>query len=142
MAFGRPARPLDTEVNITSLVDILFNVLIFLALTTSFASRSGIDLKLPESTQSHEVESSAALEIELASDGALYFEGERIAPESLGARLREVADKEKPVVLLADEEARHGKVIQVMDAIRSAGLTRLAIQTRQASAPQGSIPPE
>lgn len=132
MAFGRQ-RPLpDTEINLTSLIDILFIVLIFLVLTTTFARHTGIRISLPEAAQRHEESPSEAVEIQVDEAGQIYVRGNAVDIERLRAFLGEVENKERGVILRADRNARHGKVVEVLDAVRGAGFRRLAVEARTA----------
>ena len=129
MAFGsRARRRPEAEVNITSLVDILLNILIFLAVSTTFASRSGIDIRLPESALRKEEAPSRTLEIELTREGAVYVDGSGMDLPGLARRLEAETDKDRAIVLRADKEAHHGNVVDILDAVRAAGFKRLSIE--------------
>ncbi len=134
MAFGRARRHvLEAEVNITPLVDVILNVLIFLALSTTFASRSGIDIRLPESGQQTEAAPSHPLEIELTREGALYVDGSPVDLPGLGRRLEGESDKDRAIVLRADKEAHHGNVVEILDAVRMAGFKKLSVDAESRS---------
>ena len=130
MAFGKTRRTVEEEINLTSMIDILFIVLIFLLLTTSFASRSGVEISLPRSTQQREATPPKTIEIELTQSGELFIAGEAKTLEDLKALLEAEPDKDKPLALRADELARHGRVVEVLDIIRGAGFRRLGIEAR------------
>lgn len=130
MAFGRTRKLEHDEINLTSLIDILFIVLIFLMLTTSFASRSGVEISLPKSTQQREAVDTEMIEIELTAEGEIFVGGNRRTVEELKAFLNEIPDKERPLALRADELARHGRVVELLDVIRGAGFKKLGIEAR------------
>lgn len=131
MAFGRArAKDLEGEINLTSLIDILFIVLIFLMLTTSFASRSGVEISLPKSSQQREAAAPDMIEIELNASGEIFIKGQKRTLEELQAFLAETPDKELPLALRADELARHGRVVEILDTIRGAGFRKLGIEAR------------
>lgn len=131
MAFGRTQHdPTESEINITSLIDILFIILIFLVLTTSFSTRTGVELRLPESSQQREAAPPKSLRVELTTEGTIYLEGRQVSIEDLRTALVAESDKQLPIVLRADQDARHGKVVEVLDAVRGAGFRRLAVEAR------------
>jgi biopolymer transport protein ExbD len=132
MQFRRPGK-LRIGIDIAPLVDVVFLLVIFFAASTTFLETSGLKLQLPRSTataerQSHEIA------VYLAADGEVEFDGERVDLDQLQQRVRgalEGADS-KIVVLRADTATPHGKVVEVMDAIRRAGAEGLTVATRSA----------
>ena len=119
--------------NITSLVDILLNILIFLAVSTTFASRSGIDIRLPESALQKEADPSHPIEVELTREGAMYVDGSAVDLPGLARRLESEADKDRAIVLRADKEAHHGNVVEILDAVRVAGFKKLSVEAESRS---------
>jgi biopolymer transport protein ExbD len=120
------------EFTLTPLIDILFIVLIFLVLTTSFREISGIRLNLPETDTGRAIaEVDDLYRLTVAADGTIAFGGDdALTLDALEARLVEIPDKEGVrVVLAADVAASHGRVVAVMDHIRRAGIFRLEIET-------------
>lgn len=121
-------------VNIAPLVDVIFLLVIFFAVSTTFLESSGLKLELPQanSTARQELQD---LTVWLDADGKLSFDGKVVEPAELREQLREALrdDTEKLVVLRADKATAHGDVVQVMDLIRDAGATGLTIGARAAS---------
>jgi len=136
MKFGRPTVP-QAAIDIAPLVDVVFLLVIFFAVSTTFLDTAGLKLDLPSSTSTAEHEP-RELTVLLAADGTLSFDGNILEKEALGLKLREALDTQevKVVELKADREARHGDVIGVMDVIRKAGALemRLGAQAAQAIA--------
>ncbi|HET9581491.1 MAG TPA: biopolymer transporter ExbD [Gemmatimonadota bacterium] len=117
-------------INVTSLIDVVFLLLIFFVVTSTFLERPGIDLHLPEAgSGASEV---AEVSVRIAADGGLYVGTRPVAPaeltEVLEARLREAGTTE--VTLEADRRVAHGRVVAAMDAARKAGATGLVVATR------------
>ena len=112
----------QVQINIAPLVDVVFLLVIFFAVSTTFLDTAGLKLDLPTSTSTAEQEP-RQLTVLLASDGTLSFDGEVLDREALGSKLRVALDAQelKLVELKADRDARHGDVIGVMDVIRDAG---------------------
>lgn len=130
MKLDRPHRR-KAGINVTSLIDVVFLLLIFFVVTATFLERPGIDLTLPEAG-SAPVAAREELTIRLSSDGATWVDGARVESRALAdtleARLaREGTDR---VVLEADERVPHGRVVHAMDAARRAGAEALVVATR------------
>jgi len=128
--FGRQRQD-DLTLDMTSLIDVVFLLLIFFMVTTTFASRSGIGVKLPES-KAKERPPSHVVELTLTAKGALFLDKGRVAPGGLAAALAAAAKSHagEVVVIRADAAVHHGRVVQAMDAARAAGFHKLAIATR------------
>jgi biopolymer transport protein ExbD len=129
--FGSQRR-LTPEINLTSLIDILFIVLVFLVLTTTFKESTWLQVSLPEATTAEEVQESSPGPIRVTIDRSelIYLDGSPVPLEELTDLLLEAAPTRgaREVVLTADRKASHGRVIAVMDRIRRAGLFRLRIE--------------
>lgn len=130
MKLDRPHRR-KAGIDVTSLIDVVFLLLIFFVVTSTFLERPGIDLTLPEAG-SAPVAAREELTVRLGSDGTTWVGGTAVDPaalaDSLAARLeREGTDR---VVLEADERVPHGRVVEAMDAARRAGAEALVVATR------------
>lgn len=134
MKFDRK-QPLggDIEIPMTSLTDIVFLLLIFFMVTTTFQASSGIQVKLPASSAQMPDEKVARVVVSIKEDGRIFFDNTQVEDQNIEAAFRETASKNKDalVVIRADKEVIHGRVVMVMDAARIAGLTRIAIATVQ-----------
>ena len=130
MQFRRPTQS-QASINMAPLVDVVFLLVIFFAVSTTFLETSGLKLELPTSSATAEREPTQ-LTVLLAADGTLSFDGEIVELAQLGRLLRPALDetKRKVVVLRADREARHGEVVAVIDVIRVAGADSMKIETR------------
>ena len=133
MQFRRPSQP-NVSINIAPLVDVVFLLVIFFAVSTTFLEEAGLKLELPSSTSTTQRESNQ-LTVLLAADGTLSFEGEVFDEEQLGAKLTQALDghETKRVVLKADGGARHADVVRLMDLIRDSGAEGLTLGARPAA---------
>ncbi len=114
------------------LVDVVFLLVIFFAVTTTFLETSGLELELPSSTSTAKQEPNE-IAVFLAADGSLSYDGESIERDALGSKLKQILgerESNKLVVLRADAAARHGDVVGVMDLIRDAGALSLRVAAR------------
>lgn len=132
MRFERPRR-VEPSFNLTPLMDILFIVLIFLVLTTTFKEATTFQVQLP-TAQTSEVEPTelpGLISISVSRDGALEMGGESVTLAQLEAHLASTEDPTLVTVRLrADAEVNHGVVVEVMDTVRRNGISQLSIETR------------
>ena len=134
MRFRRPAKP-NVAINIAPLVDVVFLLVIFFAVSTTFLETAGLKLELPESGSTVE-KNPKQLTVFLATDGSLSFDGERLELAQLRERLEAALDgvADPRVTLRADAGSRHGDVVRVMDVIRESGAKALTVAARKAEA--------
>ncbi len=118
------------SMSITPLVDTMLTLLIFVLLLGAFAIQPGIRVRLPEAA-SKEEEPRQDLAVILTRDQRLYLNEDPVQLDELGGRLQErLRDRQDAVVIIkADKEVLHGRVVEVMDIAKSAGALRLAIAT-------------
>jgi len=128
--FGRHSQD-DLTLDVTPLIDVVFLLLIFFMVTTTFASRSGIGVKLPEA-QAKERPPGHVIELTLTTKGELFLDKEQVAAGDLAGALAAAARDHagEVVVIRADAAVHHGRVVKAMDAARAAGFHKLAIATR------------
>ncbi len=135
MKFKRQAsRKLNaiTTLDLTPMVDVVFNLLIFFALSLNFvASSGGINVNLPEASSAKPIKTEN-ITINLTKGGKLYYNKEVATKEEIKKNLKEVTDKSSLIIIRADNEVEHGKVVEAMDLAKVEGFTKLAIAVDQA----------
>ncbi len=121
----------ELRVDVTPLIDIIFQLVLFFMVSTTFISTPGIQVDLPRSSAQTIIREKQDINIWVASGGEIYIEQEPASLEELRARLQEAAasDPSTMVIIKADADVGHGRVVTVMDLARSYGLSRLAIAT-------------
>ncbi len=120
----------DVRIDLTSLIDVVFLLIIFFMVTTTFQARSGISVKLPEAESEIPSEQFKRVVINIRADGSIFFQDKTVSDTALADQLKSAASDPKTLVVIrADKSVPHGKVVTVMDTARMAGLTRLAIAT-------------
>jgi biopolymer transport protein ExbD len=121
-------------VNVTSFIDVLFVLLLFFMVSTTFVSQPAMNLDLPKAQHSQTTRQPSIV-IYVREDGAVYLNDELVdvglLEQSLATRLASSADKS--VVLEADSRVSHGRVIEVLDVIKGAGAVKLTIATQPKS---------
>ena len=137
MKFSRRPRT-DPAINLTSLIDILFIVLVFLVLTTTFREATQLEVDLPEATTGERVTDDPpdTVRVTVSRDGSLYVSQRPVTLAELREILITASVTRDPRILLeADARAEHGRVVEVMDLARQVGLPRLSIETTRADLP-------
>jgi biopolymer transport protein ExbD/biopolymer transport protein TolR len=132
MSFLR--KPSDEpRIDLTPMVDVVFLLLIFFMISTTFVESPGISIKLPEASSQTIDREPKELKIYLSREGDIFYRDQKISLADYKSLLAEhQSDAEQTtVLLLADQESRHGKVVTLMDLARDAGFVKLAIATEQ-----------
>lgn len=132
MAFARRKRE-EPRVDLTPMVDVVFLLLIFFMISTTFVETPGISVQLPESSSQRDIRVPEEVKVQLSREGDIFIGEERLSLDGLRLRLVGYGAKAREMnfALYADREARHGRVVQVMDLAREAGFGKLAIATEQ-----------
>jgi len=130
MQFKEPGKK-SIGINITSLIDVMFILLIFFMVSSSFIEQPGMKLELPE-TESREVVRVENLAIYISEQGEIFLNDRPVAMDSLGQVLKQSIPQmeEKTLVLKADKASAHGIIVQVMDVARRNGLKKIVIGTK------------
>lgn len=135
MKFRRRQRE-EPGINLTPLIDVVFLLLIFFMVTTTFNRETRLAVNLPEADAEAAEAVPEQLEIAVDADGRYALNGRMLADRQPGT-LRRALDQETegnrdmPVVLVADAEATHQSVVTAMDVLGQAGFTRLSIATQE-----------
>ncbi len=129
MDFEGRAR-VHSHLDIAPLIDIVFLLLVFFMLTSTFLVPEAIELELPESRSAQAVED-VTLTVALDQAGEVYLNGEAVGLDGLGAALTPLLEKDPdtPVILKSDARSAVQQLLEVMDAIRAAGGTNIALAT-------------
>lgn len=130
MIFHRRRRE-EPRIDLTSLVDVVFLLLIFFMISTTFVEAPGLGIQLPRAGSRRAPEPQKEVTVALSRDGAALLAGRRLDDAALEMLLRQkLAENPKTIfVLQADQAARHGRVVEVMDLARRLGYGSLAIAT-------------
>ncbi len=121
------------EINMGPLIDMVFLLLIFFVVTTSFVKETGVEVDRPTAASSEAVDRGNIL-IGVTAAGEVWFEGKRIDPRSVRAHVeRALAESpEHGVIVVADRDSRTGLVVEVMDQCRLAGAPSVNLAARLA----------
>ena len=129
MAAGSRRRGLITDINVTPLVDIMLVLLIIFMLTAHLIARQVIEVQLPKAAQAASV-SPTTLAVTLTREGRMFLNGTPATPESLRAAIQAAVakDAKTQVIVAGDKNVSHGRVVWVLDLVKSLGVTSFAIQ--------------
>jgi len=123
----------DFVIDVAPLVDVLFTLLIFFSLTSSFLHESGIKVNLPAATAAAPIEHTRRIEIAVPLEGSLRVNDVEVAPEGLKEFLSAVEPAERShhlVVVKGDTGTAYGRVATVLDTVKGLGFKNVAIATR------------
>lgn len=140
----RPQRPEPPDINLAPLIDVVFLLLIFFMVTTTFKDEVGIKIQLPE-TQSGSTVEKQALTLVIDAGGLFYINDRQASikdPDTLRDDLRRAVDEtrqvsdgrapgELPLVLVADAQTPHQAVMTALDVASQLGLKRFSFAASQ-----------
>ena len=118
----------DTEIDMTPMLDIVFIMLIFFIVTTSFVKEAGVTVSTPQAQTAAQQEN-ANIFIAITADGEVWIDRRPVDPRSVRAIVARLhADNpEGSVIIQSDEAAATGMLVEVMDQVRLAGVEGIAI---------------
>lgn len=138
----RPNRKELPDINLTPLIDVVFLLLIFFMVSTTFDRVSKIKVELPQaSAEAREEKKEESLDITVDIQGRFYVNQQEVINTDIETLKRAIAKavagrKDLPVVITADAKAPYQAVITVMDAASQLGFVNMTFPTRQPVAEQ------
>jgi biopolymer transport protein ExbD len=138
---GSGSEGVFSEINITPLTDIFLVLLIIFMVTSSVivnagnnGARTGLKVNLPKGGAADVNVTQTDLSVAILSDGRILLSGDVVTPDELKKAFDDAKGKNADtlVVVQADEGVAHGKVVEVMEMAKGAGLGQLAIGVREA----------
>jgi len=119
------------RVDLTPMIDVVFLLLIFFMISTTFIEKPGLNIDLPDSSSQQLKVDDKEIQLYLTAEGDIYLERQLVTPAELTEKLAGFGSlaAQMTFLLMADKGALHGQVIQLMDIAKSAGFGKLAIAT-------------
>jgi len=115
------------DVNMSPLIDCVFLLLIFFIVTTVFVEETGVEIQKPQAASAQDMDKLSIM-IALRPEGAIVYGGREIALSSVrGLVSRQLREKEVPVVILADSDARAAPLVDLIDECKLAGAKNVSI---------------
>ena len=118
------------QIDIAPLIDIVFQLLIFFMLTSSFVMQPGIKVNLPKAVTS-EVVKFENIDILITSENVTYLNGKVVTTSELKTLLKQAAGRDQTILIKADKRASLGRVVEIWDMARDLGITQINIATNQ-----------
>jgi len=126
----------DPEVNLTSLIDVVFLLLIFFMVSTTFTKEAEITVDLPEASAEPVEAALAPIDLTIDVKGQFYINQQKVVNRQIATLKKAIqlavdGRKNVPLVISADANTPHQAVITAMDAARQLGIVKLSIATTQ-----------
>jgi biopolymer transport protein ExbD len=118
------------QIDIAPLIDIVFQLLIFFMLTSSFVIQPGIKVNLPKAVTS-EIVKYENIEIMVTSENVTYFNGNVVTSQELKKLLKQAAARNQSILIKSDRRASLGRVVEIWDMARDLGIAQINIATNQ-----------
>ncbi|MBI5892143.1 MAG: biopolymer transporter ExbD [Deltaproteobacteria bacterium] len=131
MHFKRPEKH-DIGLDMTPIIDTVFNLLIFFALSFNFGITPGIQVKLPSAKADVLKHEKKEVIVVVTKDGSIFLEQKRIDLDEILKEFKIIFRSNPDIALIiqGDEESLYGKVVRIMDFAKRAGITKIAVATR------------
>jgi biopolymer transport protein ExbD len=131
----RRRRSENLEISITPMIDVVFLLLIFFMVTTTFSRETELQIQLPEA-QGQDAAEKNIIEITVDAEGNYYVDRHQVVNRTLEMLKKAIFEaaktKEKPTLLIAaDANARHQSVISVLDAAKQLELLHITFATKE-----------
>ena len=128
MARKRIREDDEATIDMTPMLDIVFIMLIFFIVTTSFVKEAGIEVNKPAAATASQSKS-ANIFVAIKDTGEIWLDKRRVDVERVAANIEKLLAEQptETVVIQADKDAKHGVVVSVMDAIKEAGIEKISI---------------
>ncbi len=133
MQFRRSREEDDVRLELTSMTDIVFLLLIFFMVSTTFVDFSKrLDIQLPDTSAADVAREAQQHVIELGQDGVLRLDGQVVQLDGLVSQLKQVAQpqRQRSVIIRADKRLPYGRVIEVLGQVRQANIQDIAVAVR------------
>jgi biopolymer transport protein ExbD len=126
----------EVNVNLTSLIDVVFLLLIFFMVSTTFTRERELTVELPEAVAGSALETEDFIEIEISADGEYAVNQQRLVNRDSETLIKALKDQAKgnvdiPLIITADANTSHQAVMTAMDVSGQLGFTRLRLTAQQ-----------
>ena len=119
------------DINMAPLIDCVFLLLIFFIVTTVFVEETGVDVQKPQAASARDLERQSIL-IALTSDGRIMHGGRELSLAGVrGVVSRQLRERETPVIILSDADARTAPLVDLIDECKLAGAKQVSIAARR-----------
>lgn len=118
----------ESEINMTPMLDVVFIMLIFFIVTASFVKEAGVDVNRPSAATAERKERGNIL-VAITHDDQVWIDKRQVDPRALRANIERLhaENPQGQVVIQADRDSTNGRLVEVMDAARLAGVSNVSI---------------
>jgi biopolymer transport protein ExbD len=145
MGISKRTAVVNSNINVTPMVDVMLVLLIiFMVITPMLQKGVSVDMARTNSpAPMPDADKEDSILVSVQRDGAVYFGSDKINPDELTTKVKDrLTNKtDKRVFIKADQRARYGKVVEIVDDIRSAGVDEVGLLTEQRKATVTAPPP-
>lgn len=115
------------EINMSPLIDCVFLLLIFFIVTTVFVEETGVEIQKPQAASAQDLDRHSIM-IALTADGRIVYGGREIGLNGVrGVVARQLRERDVPVIILADGDARTSPLVDIIDECKLAGAKQVSI---------------
>ncbi|PRY66056.1 outer membrane transport energization protein ExbD [Vreelandella songnenensis] len=122
----------SNEVNLTPMLDVVFIMLIFFIVTTSFIKESGIEIERPDSSAASPRPEAQVL-VAITPEGAIWVDGKPVDVHQVGQEVAGMLTEQGSAVIQADRDSTTGLLIEVMDRLKQAGVEQVAVAANRST---------
>lgn len=132
MKFNRKAKIEKGKLDITPLVDVVLQLLIFFMLSSSFVMQSGIKINLPDSKHKEQPQEKENITISITRESLIFLDETKMLLPELKEAFTKNIQKNPNIILIirADANVTHGRVVEIMDLAKQSGLNKISIATQ------------
>ena len=125
----------EAQIDMTPMLDIVFIMLIFFIVTTSFVKEKGLDVNRPEDNQAQNDKPSKALSIRIDADGTIMMGGREVDIRRVVANAQTYLAEHNTdsAAIQAHEDSEHGTVVEVMNQVKIAGIDKVSVLVKKKS---------
>ena len=125
----------DAQIDMTPMLDIVFIMLIFFIVTTSFVKEKGLEVNRPKENQNQQNKPSKALSIRIDEVGKIMMNGREVDIRRVVANIQTflAENNTDSAAIQAHEETEHGIVVEVMNQAKEAGIEKVSVLVKEAS---------
>jgi len=140
MAAAQEQDDMIAGINVTPLVDITLVLLIIFMVTATYVVKEAIEVELPRAASGGETVG-ATLALVIDREGKLYLDGQRVELSKAREAVRAVSarDKDAKAIISADRSVSHGQVVEIIDLVKTEGLTKFAINIEKDASASAAV---
>ncbi|MBU3021972.1 biopolymer transporter ExbD [Aestuariibacter sp. A3R04] len=124
----------EAQIDMTPMLDIVFIMLIFFIVTTSFVKEKGLDVNRPEDNKSNNNQPSRSLSIRIDANGIISMGGREVDIRRVVANAQTflAENNTDSAAIQADQDTEHGIVVEVMNQVKIAGIEKISVLVKDA----------